>query len=562
MRPSQVFRRQSAVSAAFAALPFLIGALCVLLSVPASAQATIAVTTTDDELNADGDCSLREAVEAANRDLAIDGCAAGSGYDTINVPAGVYTITLAGAGEDANQTGDYDITSDMQILGAGPGSTEITGATLDRLFHVHPGATAKLAGLGLRDGLAAIGEAGGAVLNQGVLAIDAAAINTSRSGKGQDCIDVPAPCDPHAGDGGGIHNSGTLTMTATSVRGNRTGKGGVEEHDYMLSPEVQPDGAGGGVSNAGTLLMMQCEVAANLGGEGAGVHNAGQAAVFESAILGNRTTHLISMSIFGSGSSSGSGGGIANVGGALDLRKSAVYDNLTPDGLGAMGGGSHAAGGWGGDGGGVYNTGVMTATNSTVTRNQTGGGGSGTWGGSGGDGGGFYNSGTLLLNNMTIVANVTGAGGYGMWGSGTDGTGGGVTNSGTVRIRNNLLADNQAGTSTGAVASDCGGDPLTTQGYNLISATTCSGADAPSDRLGMAVQVAPLGDYGGPTWTCALLKFSPAIDAGSCTDTAQNPVGEDQRGVARPQLDNCDVGAYEAALRDLLNYAFLPVLWR
>ncbi len=561
MRPSQVFWRQSAVSAAFAALPILIGILCLSFSLPASAQATIAVTTTDDELNADGDCSLREAVEAANRDLGIDSCAAGSGYDAVSVPAGVYTITLVGAGENANQTGDYDITSDMQIVGAGPGSTELVGAALDRLFHVHPGATATLRGLGLRDGLAAIGEAGGAVLNQGVLAIDVAAINTSRSGKGQDCIDVPAPCDPHAGDGGGIHNSGTLTMTATSVRGNRTGKGGVEEHNYMLSPEVQPDGAGGGVSNDGMLLMMQCEVAANLGGEGAGVHNAGQAVIFESAIFGNHTTHLISMSIFGSGSGSGSGGGIANVGGALDLRKSAVYDNLTPDGLGAMGGGSHAVGGWGGDGGGVYNTGAMTATNSTVTRNQTGAGGSGTWGGSGGDGGGFHNSGTLLLNNTTIVANVTGAGGYGAWAPGQNGAGGGVANFGTLGIKNTLVADNLAGTATAVVPSDCGGDPLASQGYNLISAA-CSGADAPSDRVGIAAYVAPLGDYGGPTWTCALLKFSPAIDAGSCSDTALNPVGEDQRSVARPQLDNCDIGAYEATPAELLSYAFLPICRR
>ena len=41
----------------------------------------IAVTTTDDELNADGDCSLREAVVAANTDAAVDACPAGSGSE-------------------------------------------------------------------------------------------------------------------------------------------------------------------------------------------------------------------------------------------------------------------------------------------------------------------------------------------------------------------------------------------------------------------------------------------------------------------------------------------------
>lgn len=47
-----------------------------LLSGSASA-ATINVNTTDDELNVDGDCSLREAVRAAETDTAVDACAAG-----------------------------------------------------------------------------------------------------------------------------------------------------------------------------------------------------------------------------------------------------------------------------------------------------------------------------------------------------------------------------------------------------------------------------------------------------------------------------------------------------
>ena len=48
---------------------------------PGSA-AVITVTTTADELNTDGDCSLREAVQAANGDVAVDGCPAGNGADT------------------------------------------------------------------------------------------------------------------------------------------------------------------------------------------------------------------------------------------------------------------------------------------------------------------------------------------------------------------------------------------------------------------------------------------------------------------------------------------------
>jgi len=61
--------------------------------VPAARAAAINVNTPDDELNGDGDCSLREAIQAANTDAVVDACAAGSGADTIDVPAGTYTVT-------------------------------------------------------------------------------------------------------------------------------------------------------------------------------------------------------------------------------------------------------------------------------------------------------------------------------------------------------------------------------------------------------------------------------------------------------------------------------------
>jgi len=54
--------------------------------------ATITVNTTDDELSTDGDCSLREAIQAANVDAAVDACPAGIGSDTIDVPAGIQVL--------------------------------------------------------------------------------------------------------------------------------------------------------------------------------------------------------------------------------------------------------------------------------------------------------------------------------------------------------------------------------------------------------------------------------------------------------------------------------------
>ncbi len=79
----------------------------------------IVVNTTRDELNSDGDCSLREAIEAANRDVAVDACPAGAGADRVIVPAGTYRLTLGGGNEDGNQTGDLDILDDLTLQGAG-----------------------------------------------------------------------------------------------------------------------------------------------------------------------------------------------------------------------------------------------------------------------------------------------------------------------------------------------------------------------------------------------------------------------------------------------------------
>ena len=93
--------------------------------------ATITVNTTDDELNEDGDCSLREAIQAANTDGAADACASGLGDDTIIVPSGIYILTLDGALDDENLRGDLDITDDVVIIGEDPSTTVIDAGGID-----------------------------------------------------------------------------------------------------------------------------------------------------------------------------------------------------------------------------------------------------------------------------------------------------------------------------------------------------------------------------------------------------------------------------------------------
>ena len=113
------------------------------------AESLITVNTTDDELNSDGDCSLREAIRASNTDSAVDACTAGAGADTINLPAGIYTLTVLGAGENAAATGDLDITGDLTISGAGAGTTIVDGNATDRVFDtpVSPPTTVSISGV-------------------------------------------------------------------------------------------------------------------------------------------------------------------------------------------------------------------------------------------------------------------------------------------------------------------------------------------------------------------------------------------------------------------------------
>jgi len=116
----------------------------ILLSAQSSTQAGLGVdftvtaahlynvTKTDDTFDGmcGADCSLREAIEAAN--VATTNGEAGA----VIVPAGHYVLTLTGTGETANATGDLDIRNDMAIYGAGMDQTIIDANSIDRVINV------------------------------------------------------------------------------------------------------------------------------------------------------------------------------------------------------------------------------------------------------------------------------------------------------------------------------------------------------------------------------------------------------------------------------------------
>jgi CSLREA domain-containing protein len=145
-----------------AALLAVVGVVVFFYSSPASAQlsteavagTTIRVNTKADELTTDGDCSLREAIKAANTNKAVDGCAAGSSTDrdTIHFALGNQArITL---GSNLPLITDH---SGLSIEGQNAKIT-VSGDDKVGMFFVHRGAKLALlhltvANAGFRSGL-------------------------------------------------------------------------------------------------------------------------------------------------------------------------------------------------------------------------------------------------------------------------------------------------------------------------------------------------------------------------------------------------------------------------
>ncbi len=106
--------------------------------------------------------------------------------------------------------------------------------------------------------------------------------------------------------------------------------------------------------------------------------------------------------------------GKANTGGGIYNSGTLMLSNSTLSGNSA----TH----FGGVGGGIYNSGTLTVSNSTLSGNSAPSFG----------GGGIYNSGTLTLSNSTLSGNSAAA------------DGGGIDNSGTATLSNSTLSGNHA----------------------------------------------------------------------------------------------------------------------
>jgi CSLREA domain-containing protein len=316
---------------------------------PAFAQTPISITvnTLADEPNSDGDCSLREAITAANTNAAVDACAAGvPGADTITFSV-VGTITL---GSTLPNIADH-----LTISGPGAASLTISGNNAVRVLIVNTGFTLNLQYLTIANGNASNDGlslfSGGGILNNGTLTVSNSTFSNNRAlaqGGGIDhsgntlTVSNSSFFGNNAGSvGGGISkNGGPLTIISTTFSGNSAGfvGGGVSSHTAsrldVTNSTFSDNQAniGGGISNsAGMLTITNSTFAGNraIVGElpgaaaGGGISNSDMLTIINSTLSGNRADNF--------------GGGIANNIGTSTLRNTIVANNTALSGSNCSG---------------------------------------------------------------------------------------------------------------------------------------------------------------------------------------------------------------------------------
>ncbi|MFL5896417.1 MAG: choice-of-anchor Q domain-containing protein [Thermoleophilaceae bacterium] len=476
---------------------------------PAALATTITVTTQSDTAVNDGQCSLREALTAANTDFSAtpgplaNECPAGSGTDTIVLPAGTYTLGATAAGDDFNFTGDLDVRNDVSIVGAGRDSTTISGGGTDRVLDITGPWAASLTDLTISGGRTPDGSNGGNVTGSDGAGAGAGSPGTGVAGGSSE-------------DGGGIRNAGgTLTIANSRLSNNHTGNGGNGGNGHGgaggtsgggggagTGGDGGDAGAGGGVFSSGTLTITDCLVVGNGSGNGGnagnGVGGTGGSNAAGAGGPGGSATDGIA----------GWGGDGGGVGTALSttttIARTRISGNSTGNGgagaAATAGDGGHGGGtadggsggpalggrspGFGGNGGGVSGPSALTISDSTVENNQTGHGGpsNAAAGGRGGDAGGTGGNG--------------GAGGDASLGSGGDGGKGGGVEAPNLTMRGTAVDHNTTGSggAGGAATAGAGGNASANNGNGGVGGNAVQTAAGGPAGAGGGVVL-----YGGGT---------------------------------------------------------------
>ena len=515
---------------------------------PDAPEATITVVNGQVAINANGQCSLIEAIQNANSKTNgrpnMD-CAAGnpSGADTINLPSnGLFTLNNVQVTDVVGDIGLPWISTQMTINGNGSTIQRNSNAPEFRIIAVGNNGNLTLNNATISGGnistddsySESLGRAygGGGILNQGQLIVYGSTIKDNYVRDGE-----------YGAAGGGIHNIGTLSVIHSTVQNNE-----LYSHDE--------GSAGAGICNEGDLTISGSNVLYNyaygwIDAYGAGVFSGsnGSLTVQESLVSGNTAIGEYSH-----------GGGIF-AGGSLTIQDSIINSNYSrsqyPSGGGVEAYGNsvisgsaifenevysfycdyYQSDGCHSSGGGITNRGTMTLINNTVSKNQTHR-----------YGGGIGNYSDLTIVNTTISEN----------------TGGGVlatcwSQDSITRLQRTIVSGNLGDEVALYTMRDCS-MTITANKHNVFGRNNSPGlagfSPGPTDIVpsgALRTIIDTLDSNGGLTPTHALPANSPALDRAPNADCTAAPVnGLDQRGQPRNQngsgaagSNECDAGAYE-----------------
>lgn len=262
----------------------------------AASAATFTVTKTADTNDgacAPTNCSLRDAISAAN---------ALGGTNSITLPAGHYSLSIPGTAETANATGDLDVaaSTNLNITGVGARTTIIDGAGIDRVFQVLNGATLNMSGVTVTGGVVhttGSDYAGGGIEGDhaSTIALSDVSVSGNQAEHGggiwiDGALDLTRvlvsnntalPLTAQAGEGGGINTIGSAhsTLTDVTITGNQAQQGFT----------AGSDGGGATLYNA-TLVNVTIagnSITASSHGEGGGLESDSSVTVANTIVAGN-----------------------------------------------------------------------------------------------------------------------------------------------------------------------------------------------------------------------------------------------------------------------------------
>jgi len=282
------------------------------------------------------ECTLRAAIQESN---VLDG------MDIIELPAGTYVLTRAGADEDLSVSGDLDIVQGTRIVGAGMSETIIDGGGLDRVFHMSTAERVEIQGLTIRNGAIPTASGGGILL-----------ANTG----GLDLTDVQITGNS-AQSGGGVYaslwswmNDGMVNLTRCGISSNSATQygGGFANFTFRVTKmdattlSGNSASTGGGIFNSfmSLALIKDSTISANTAQSGGGI----------GMLFGNGVITLVNTTLSGNRATL-SGGGIN--GGSSDLI-SLFSSTVTTNRAAGMA-----------DGGGVFSTGPVWLSNTVLAGN-------------------------------------------------------------------------------------------------------------------------------------------------------------------------------------------------